>query len=74
MEIKAKLDPASGQVTEENPDFLKNGDVAIVRIKPVGNLVLESVTDNPNMARFAIRDAGVTVAAGVCKSLVAKKI
>ncbi len=72
VELKAKLDPATGQVAEENPDFLKNGDVAIVKIKPVGNLVLESADQNPNMARFAIRDAGVTVAAGVCKSLTAK--
>lgn len=74
VEIKAKLDPASGQVAQENPDFLKNGDVAIVKIKPIGNLVLESADKNPHMARFAIRDAGVTVAAGVCKSLVAKKL
>ncbi len=74
MEIKSKLDPATGQVAEENPDFLKNGDVAIVKIKPIGNLVLEAVGDNPNMARFAIRDAGVTVAAGVCKSLTEKKL
>ena len=74
VELKAKLDPATGQVSEENPDFLKNGDVAIVKIKPVGNLVLESADKNPNMARFAIRDAGITVAAGVCKSLVAKKL
>jgi len=74
VEIKAKLDPATGQVAEENPDFLKNGDVAIVKIKPVLNLVLETAEENPNMARFAIRDAGVTVAAGVCKSLVEKKI
>jgi elongation factor 1-alpha len=74
VEIKAKLDPATGQVAEENPDFLKNGDVAIVKIKPIGNLVLESAEENPNMSRFAIRDAGVTVAAGVCKSLVEKKI
>lgn len=74
VEIKAKLDPATGQVAEENPDFLKNGDVAIVKIRPVGNLVMESADKNPNMARFAIRDAGVTVAAGVCKSLVEKKL
>ena len=74
VELKAKLDPATGQVAEENPDFLKNGDVAIVKIKPVGNLVLESAEKNPNMARFAIRDAGITVAAGVCKSLVEKKL
>jgi elongation factor 1-alpha len=74
IELKAKLDPATGQVSEENPDFLKNGDVAIVKIKPIGNLVLESAEENPNMARFAIRDAGVTVAAGVCKSIVEKKL
>ncbi|MFH0808627.1 MAG: translation elongation factor EF-1 subunit alpha [archaeon] len=74
IELKAKLDPATGQVAQQNPDFLKNGDVAIVRIKPIGNLVLESADKNPNMSRFAIRDAGVTVAAGVCKSLVEKKI
>ena len=74
VEIKAKLDPATGQVAEEHPDFLKNGDIAIVRIKPIGNLVMETAGENPHMARFAIRDAGVTVAAGVCKSLVAKKL
>jgi len=74
IELKAKLDPATGQVAQENPDFLKNGDVAIVKIKPIGNLVLESADKNPNMSRFAIRDAGITVAAGVCKSLVEKKV
>ena len=74
VELIAKLDPASGQVSEEHPDFLKNGDVAIVKIKPIGNLVMESATDNPNMARFAIRDAGVTVAAGVAKSVTPKKL
>lgn len=74
VEIKARLDPASGQVAQENPDFIKNGDVAIVRIKPIGNLVLETAAENPHMARFAIRDAGITVAAGVCQTLVEKKI
>lgn len=72
IELVGKLDPRTGQVSEQNPDFLKNGDVAIVRIKPIGNLVLETAEQNPYMARFAIRDAGVTVAAGVCKSLVEK--
>ncbi len=73
VELKARLDPRTGQVAQENPDFLKNGDVAIVTIKPIGNLVLETTKDNPHMARFAIRDAGVTVAAGVCNALVEKK-
>ncbi|MCX6748058.1 MAG: translation elongation factor EF-1 subunit alpha [Candidatus Pacearchaeota archaeon] len=73
IELQKKLDPKTGQASQENPDFLKNGDVAIVRIKPMGNLVLERQKDNPHMARFAIRDAGATVAAGVCIDLVAKK-
>lgn len=57
----------------EKPDFLKNGDVAKVRIKPVGNLVLETQATNPHMSRFAIRDAGATVAAGVCIEIVKAK-
>ncbi|VVB80359.1 Elongation factor 1-alpha [uncultured archaeon] len=73
IELVSKLDPRTGQVAQANPDFLKNGDVAIVRLKPIGNLVLETADVNPYMARFAIRDAGATVAAGVCKSIVEKK-
>lgn len=73
VELVSKLDPRTGQVAQDHPDFLKNGDVAIVRLKPIGNLVLETAEANPHMARFAIRDAGVTVAAGVCKTLVEKK-
>jgi len=73
IELIEKLDPKTGQVAQKNPDFLKNGDVARVKIKPMGNLVLEKQTVNPHMARFAIRDAGATVAAGVCIELVEKK-
>jgi len=74
IELQKKLDPKTGQVSQENPDFLKNGDVAIVKVKPMGNLVLEKQSVNPHMARFAIRDAGATVSAGVCIDLVAKKL
>jgi len=73
IELVGKLDPKTGQIAQEHPDFLKNGDVAIVKLKPIGNLVLETAEQNPYMARFAIRDAGVTVAAGICKSIVEKK-
>ncbi|HRZ85430.1 MAG TPA: translation elongation factor EF-1 subunit alpha [Candidatus Paceibacterota bacterium] len=74
VELIEKYDPTSGAVAQANPDFLKNGDVAKVRLKPIGNLVIEKQAVNPHMARFAIRDAGATVAAGVCIDLVAKKI
>ncbi|MFH1290031.1 MAG: EF-Tu/IF-2/RF-3 family GTPase, partial [Nanoarchaeota archaeon] len=71
VEIIEKTAPDGSKV--EKPDFLKVGDVARVRIKPMGNLVLETQKDNPHMSRFAIRDAGTTVAAGVCIELTAKK-
>ncbi len=74
MEIVKKIDPKTGQASTEKVDFLKNGDVAVVKLKPMGNLVIEKQSENPNMSRFAIRDAGATVAAGICIDLVAKKL
>ena len=73
MEIVKKLDPATGETKEEKPDFIKNGDAAIVKLKPVSPLVIERQKDIPQMARFAIRDSGTTVAAGMCIDLVKKK-
>jgi len=74
IDIVHKIDPTSGQPMPGKVDFIKNGDVAIVKLKPMGNLVLETSKVNPHMARFAIRDAGATVAAGVCMDIVEKKI
>jgi len=71
IELIEKTSPDGQKAT--NPDFLKNGDVAKVKIKPIGNLVLETQAANPHMARFAIRDAGSTVAAGVCIEITQKK-
>ncbi len=71
--ILKKLDPATGQVLQENPDFIKTGDAAIVKIKPTKPLVIEMQKDIPQMSRFAIRDAGLTVAAGMCTNLVKKQ-
>ncbi|HUS49693.1 MAG TPA: translation elongation factor EF-1 subunit alpha [Candidatus Paceibacterota bacterium] len=73
VELIEQIDPKTGQVIKQNPDFLKNGDVAKVRIKPQGNLALETQNDNPFMSRFAVRDAGNTVAAGVCIEITKKK-
>ncbi|MEK6826599.1 MAG: elongation factor 1-alpha, partial [Nanoarchaeota archaeon] len=70
--ILKKLDPATGQTLQENPDFVKNGDAAIVKVVPTKPLVIEKQSDIPHMARFAIRDAGATVAAGMCIDYVKK--
>ena len=71
-ELVKKINPATGETIEENPDMLKNGEAAIVKIVPTKSLVLEKNADIPQMSRFAIRDAGQTVAAGMCIDLVKK--
>ena len=66
VEIIEKLNPATGEVLEKNPDFLRNGDVARVRLRPVQATVIEKQSEIPQLSRFAIRDSGTTVAAGMC--------
>jgi len=73
IELIAQIDPRTGETIKENPDFLKNGDSAKVRIKPIGNLALETQSENAFMSRFAVRDAGITVAAGMCTEITKKK-
>ncbi len=65
-ELQKKLDPKTGAVKEENPKFLKTGDAAIVKIRPTRPMVIEKAKDFPQLGRFAIRDMGQTVAAGMC--------
>ncbi len=73
VELIEQIDPRTGQAIKQNPDFLKNGETAKVRIKPIGNLALETSKENPYMSKFAVRDAGATVAAGMCTEIVKQK-
>jgi elongation factor 1-alpha len=71
-EFIAKIDSKTGGVVEEKPKFLKTGDAAIVRIKPVRPLAIETFKEFPEIGRFALRDMGTTIAAGVVKSIIEK--
>lgn len=71
-ELLKKLDPRTGEVVQEKPDFLKTGDGAIVKFEPLQPIAIESYTDFPEMGRFAIRDMGRTVAAGVVREITKK--
>ncbi len=64
-EIVEKKDPKTGQTAQEKPDFIKTGDVAVVKIKPLKPVVVEKFQEFAPLGRFAIRDMGQTVAAGV---------
>ena len=71
-ELVRKIDPRSGQAVEEKPAFLKTGDAALVRMEPLHPISLEAYTDFPELGRFAVRDMGTTVAAGVVKEITKK--
>ncbi|MEM1542118.1 MAG: translation elongation factor EF-1 subunit alpha [Ignisphaera sp.] len=64
-EIVAKLDPRTGQVMEKNPPFIKQGDIAIVRFKPIKPMVIEKYSEFPQLGRFALRDMGKTIGIGI---------
>ncbi|RLG71850.1 MAG: translation elongation factor EF-1 subunit alpha, partial [Methanobacteriota archaeon] len=65
-ELLQKLDPRTGQVVEEKPTVLRKGDIAVVKITPTRPFVIEKASEIPPMSRFAVRDMGQTVAAGIC--------
>lgn len=71
-EFVAKIDPRSGQIVEENPKFLKSGDSAIVKIRPLRPLCIETFKEFPELGRFALRDMGTTIAAGVVQEVTEK--
>ncbi len=71
-EIINKIDPKTGAEVEKNPQFIKKGDAATIRVVPTKPLVIEKMSEIPQLARFAIRDMGMTIAAGVCIDLVPK--
>ena len=70
MEITKKLDPKTGATVAENPDYIKTGDAAVIKVKPTKPIIIEKQSEMPELARFAIRDMGQTVAAGICLDVV----
>ncbi|MFA6328263.1 MAG: translation elongation factor EF-1 subunit alpha [Candidatus Micrarchaeia archaeon] len=73
IELVSKKDPKTGAAMPGPVDFLKSGDVAVVKIKPLKPVVIEKFSDFAPLGRFAIRDMGQTVAAGVVLDVVEKK-
>ncbi len=72
-ELLKKLDPKTGAVLQENPDMLKPGDAAVIKVQPTSPLVMEKQADFPELAKFAVRDMGKTIAAGIVIDVVKAK-
>ena len=70
VDILEKKDPKTGQTMEKNPQTLKTGDIALVKIKPTKPVACEKFSDFPQLGRFAIRDMGETIGAGVILDIV----
>ena len=68
-EFVSKINPATGASEEDSPKFLKVGDSAIVKVRPVRPTPIETFQEYPEMGRFALRDMGATIAAGVVKEI-----
>ena len=64
VEIVEKKDPKTGQSLGK-ADFLKTGDIGVVKIRPLKPVVVEKFQEFAPLGRFAVRDMGQTVAAGV---------
>ncbi|MEM0007798.1 MAG: translation elongation factor EF-1 subunit alpha [Candidatus Bathyarchaeia archaeon] len=71
-ELIRKIDPRSGQVVEEKPSFLKTGDAALVRMEPLRPIAIEAYSEFSELGRFAVRDMGTTIAAGIVKEITKK--
>ena len=63
------LEKTSKGQKEANPSFIKTGDACLIRFQPTKPMAIEQMDTFPELARFAIRDMGKTVAAGVCMKI-----
>jgi elongation factor 1-alpha len=72
-ELIGKVDRRTGKVTEANPQSVKNGDAAMVKLIPSKSMCVEEFSKYPPLGRFAVRDMRQTVAVGVVKGVTPKQ-
>ena len=67
--LVSKIDRRTGKSLEDNPEFIKTGDAAMVKLLPSKPMCVENFKDYPPLGRFAVRDMKQTVAGGVIKEV-----
>ena len=65
-DLISRIDTSSGEVLETNPETISEGDSAIVMFEPTRLIVIEPESEYPSLGRFAIRNSGETIGAGIC--------
>ena len=68
-ELREKIDRRSGKKLEENPQKVKSGDAAMIKLVPSKPMCVETFSEYPPLGRFAVRDMKQTVAVGVIKGV-----
>ncbi|CAG5110343.1 Oidioi.mRNA.OKI2018_I69.chr2.g4755.t1.cds [Oikopleura dioica] len=63
--LLAKIDRRSNKSLEDSPEFLKNGDTALVQITPTEPVSVEPFKDYPVLGKFTVVDMKQTVGVGV---------
>ena len=71
--IVAKLDK-KGNIVSQNPDFIKQGDAALVEVVPEIPVCIEAFSDYPPFGRILMRDTSSascsTLIIGVVKNVI----
>merc|ERR1712203_1315685 len=70
--IRSKVDKRNGKVLEEEPQFIKSQEAAMVELVPQKPMVVEAFSSYAPLGRFAVRDMKQTVAVGVIKETTKK--
>jgi len=73
QELIEKIDRRNGKKLEDNPQYVKSGDAAIVKMIPSKPMCVETFSEYPPLGRFAVRDMRQTVAVGVIKGVEKKE-
>ena len=72
-EIQTKLDRRTGRVFEEASNAIKNDDCAMIRIRPIKPLCVETFPTFPSFGRFTVKDMKQTIVVGVVNEVTLKE-
>ena len=67
--LKATIDRRTGRTVQDAPGSVKTGDALLCGLQPEKPICVEPFAECPALARFILRDMGITVAVGVIKEV-----